>query len=85
MLVLNLRTDLGDAGGIVFKDKDGKVIADEAPAFFAKLKKEKAWLFTGTGSGGGGSSGSEGGGGEPSADAQRAAAARHAQTVRGAF
>lgn len=60
MLVLDRRSDLGDEGGIVWKDKDGAVTADTPEAFFGKLKKEKPWLFSGTGSSGSGAPGSDG-------------------------
>ena len=59
MLVLDRRTELGDAGGIVFKDKDGKATADTAETFFPKLKIEKPWLFKGSGSRGSGARGSD--------------------------
>lgn len=61
MVFLEKRTQLGDAGGIVFKDKDGKTTADDAGAFFPKFKAEKPYLFNGTGASGGGSGGSTGG------------------------
>jgi hypothetical protein len=61
---LSKRTDIGDAGGIVFKDKDGNVTAEDAKAFFEKFATEKPWLFEGTGSSGSGASGSGGSGGQ---------------------
>lgn len=63
MLALDARTDLGDAGGLVFKDKEGNVTADDAAAFFAKHKKEKPWFYAGSGASGSGASGSGGAGG----------------------
>lgn len=54
------RTDLGDAGGIVYKDKAGTITADSEEAFFKKFKTEKPWLFKGTGASGSGASGSSG-------------------------
>ena len=62
MLVIERRSDLGDAGGFVFKDKDGNVTADDAEAFFRKLKVEKSWLFEGSGASGSGATGSSGSG-----------------------
>jgi hypothetical protein len=54
MNALAPRTDLGDADGIVFKDKAGQVTADDAEKFFAKHKQEKPWLYEGTGGSGSG-------------------------------
>jgi|SRR6185437_4086508 len=54
MLHLERRTRLGDQGGIIFLDKDGKDTADTADVFFPKFKIEKPWLFKGAGSSGGG-------------------------------
>lgn len=62
MLVLEKRTDLGDADGIVFKDEKGQVTADDAATFFKKLKEKKGWLFAGSGASGSGASGSNGSG-----------------------
>lgn len=87
MLVLDRRADLGDAGGIVWKDKDGNVTADEPAAFFAKLKLEKAWMFAGSGASGSGAEGSngrEGDGRTPAQVAAGVAAAKRSQ-VAGAF
>lgn len=59
MRALELRTDLGDKGGIVFKDKDGNVTADDAETFHKKFKVEKPWFYRGSGSAGGGATGSD--------------------------
>jgi hypothetical protein len=60
MAALDKRTDLGDQGGIVYKDKDGTITADNAEAFFAKFKAEKPWFFLGSGSSGSNARGSDG-------------------------
>lgn len=54
MLFLDTRADLGDEGGIVWKDKDGKVTNKTPEQFFADFKIEKPYLFAyegGSGSG----------------------------------
>lgn len=54
MLFLDARADLGDEGGIVWKDKDGKVTNKTPEQFFADFKIEKPYLFEfegGSGSG----------------------------------
>jgi hypothetical protein len=81
---LGKRTDLGDQGGIVFKDKEGNVTADDAAAFFAKHKTEKPWFYTGNGSSGSGGSGSNGTGGVPATDKATVTAKKREQ-VQGAF
>ncbi|WP_353267478.1 hypothetical protein, partial [Gemmatimonas sp.] len=58
MLVIEPRTELGDADGIVFKDAKGAVTAMTEEQFFAALKTEKPWLFEFTGGSGSGSTGS---------------------------
>ncbi len=57
------RTDLGDAGGIVYKDKTGNITAQTEKEFFEAFKIEKPWLFKGTNSSGSSAEQSEGGGG----------------------
>jgi hypothetical protein len=59
MLVIEPRTDLGDADGIVFKNDKGEVTAQSAEQFFADLKKAKPYFFEFAGGSGSGSSGSE--------------------------
>ena len=58
MLVIEPRTDLGDADGIVFKNEKGEVTAQQAEAFFADLKIKRPWFFAFSGTGGSGSQGS---------------------------
>lgn len=61
MLLLEKRTDLGDAGGIIVNDKDGKATAETIDDFLSKtFKAEKPWLYKGSGSSGSGAEGSEG-------------------------
>lgn len=68
------RTDLGDAGGIVFKDKDGNITTDSPETFFKNFRAEKSWLFKGSGASGSGATGSNGsGGGAPPLTAEAAA------------
>lgn len=81
---LEKRTQLGDKDGIVFKDKDGKVTADDAAAFFKAFKTEKPWLFAGpggSGAGGGTSNGTE----EPSTEKTQARTAELRSMVAGAL
>jgi hypothetical protein len=85
MLVIEKRTDLGDAGGIVYKDKDGKVTADDAPTFFTKLKAEKGWFFAGSGASGSSATGSHGSGGDATPDEKAKIAADKRAQVIGAF
>lgn len=85
MLVLDRRADLGDEGGVVFKDKEGKVTADSPEAFFEKFKAEKPWLFRGSGASGSGARGSDGSGEDPSPSRKTEPAEHHQQAVRGAF
>ncbi len=64
MLALERRTDLGDADGIVVKDKAGNPTTETIDAFLEKtFKTEKPWLYTGTGASGSGATGSSGSGG----------------------
>jgi hypothetical protein len=58
MLVIEPRTDLGDADGIVFKNEKGEVTAQSAEQFFADLKKAKPYYFAFDGGSGSGSQGS---------------------------
>jgi hypothetical protein len=58
MLVIEPRTDLGDADGIVFKNEKGEVTAQSAEQFFADLKKAKPYYFVFDGGSGSGSQGS---------------------------
>lgn len=68
MTLLDGRADLTDADSIVVKDKAGAVTTEAIDAFLSQtFKKEKPYLYSGTGSSGGGSAGSEGGGGDTGA------------------
>jgi hypothetical protein len=58
MLVIEPRTDLGDADGIVWKNDKGEVTAWTPEQFFADLKKAKPYYFAFEGGSGSGSSGS---------------------------
>lgn len=58
MMLIEPRTDLGDADGIVWKNEKGEVTAQTADQFFADLKKQHEYLFAFTGGSGSGSSGS---------------------------
>lgn len=61
MLVLERRTELTDADGIAVKDKDGNVTSETIDDFLkVTFRKERPWLYAGTGASGGGSSGSSG-------------------------
>jgi hypothetical protein len=66
------RSDLGDAGGIVWKDKDGKVTTMTPEQFFAAHKAEKPWLYRGDGASGSGAESSAGAGGSDAAEKARA-------------
>lgn len=87
MKLLDGRTDLGDADGIVVLDKAGKVTAEPIDDFLSKtFKKEKPWLYAGSGATGGGSSGSEGGEPEDGSRKPRSKAVEaHSRTIAGAF
>jgi hypothetical protein len=64
MKILDERTDLTDADGIVVKDEDGKVTTETIDDFLAKtFKKESPWFYAGSGASGSGASGSNGSGG----------------------
>lgn len=83
--VLEKRTALGDAGGVVFKDKEGKVTADDARTFFTKLKAERPWYFAGSGAAGSGARGSDGGGDETQPAAAEDTIQRKRQQVAGSL
>lgn len=87
MLALEKRTDLGDAGGLVFKDKDGNITADDAEKFFKKFAEEKPWLFEGSGASGSGAGGNGGGGGRttPKTTTTQERNDAHRARVAGAF
>jgi hypothetical protein len=85
MLVLERRTDLGDADGIVWKDKEGGITADTPEVFFRRLKGEKPWLFQGTGSSGSGASESNGQGGSENSVTPAQALERKRQTMPGSI
>jgi hypothetical protein len=64
MKILDERTDLTDASGIVVKDEDGKITTETVEDFLGKtFKKESPWFYAGTGASGSGALGSSGGGG----------------------
>lgn len=84
MKILDERTDLTDAGGIVVKDEDGKVTTETIDDFLAKtFKKEAPWFYRGTGASGSGASGSDADPELPKPDPAKAEARR--QQVRAAF
>lgn len=85
MLALEKRTDLGDAGGIVFLGKDGKATAEDAAAFFKAFKIEKPWLFAGSGGSGSGAGGSGGGGGDEKTVTPESVRDAKRRQVSGAF
>jgi len=85
------RMDLAEGSdtNIVVKDKDGKVTTEKPEDFLkATFKKEKPWLYAGTGARGSGSGGSNGSGPAsdeaPEGEAERIAAKKRTQ-VMGAF
>lgn len=90
MKILDERTDLTDADGIVVKDEDGKVTTETIEDFLAKtFKKESPWFYAGAGASGSGASGSGGSGGgngterpAPLTDADKQ---RHADRVAGSL
>lgn len=85
MLVIEPRTDLGDANGIVWKNEKGEVTAWTPEQFFADLKKAKPWLFAFEGKPGGGSQGSAGRGSDAAPDADQQRRARHRSSVAASF
>jgi hypothetical protein len=69
MKILDERTDLTDADGIVVKDEAGKVTTETIEDFLAKtFKKESPWFYAGAGASGSGASGSNGSGGGTATD-----------------
>lgn len=85
MQLLEKRTDLTDANGIVVKDKNGAVTTEKIEDFLQKtFKAEKPWLYAGSGGAGSGSPGPGGGGDPPPAPDKEAQEARR-QQVRAAF
>jgi shikimate 5-dehydrogenase len=57
----------GSDTNIVVKDKDGKATTEKIEDFLSKtFKKEKPWLYAGSGGSGSGATGSGGSGNEPS-------------------
>jgi hypothetical protein len=88
MKILDERTDLTDADGIVVKDEDGKVTTETIDDFLAKtFKKESPWFYAGSGASGSGASGSSGSGGGTQTDTttQAQALERKRQTMPGAI
>jgi hypothetical protein len=84
MLILEKRTDLGDSGGIIVLDKEGKATAEAIDDFLGKTwKAEKPWFYKGTGASGSGSNGSEGGGSEPPTPAPERNQQRRASVLQG--
>jgi len=81
---LDRRTDLGDEGGIVYKGKDGKLVADSTETFFTKFKVEKPWLFSGADGSGSGAEGA-GGGGEGVATSNPELLVKRQRDIAGAF
>ena len=81
------RTKLADDGvTILVLDKEGKVTTQTVEAFLkGDFKKEKPWLYTGSGASGSGATGSSGGGeGSPPVASEDQLAAKRSQ-VAGAF
>jgi transposase-like protein/predicted DNA-binding antitoxin AbrB/MazE fold protein len=84
------RVDLAEGSdtNIVVKDKDGKATTEKVEDFLkVRLKKEKPWLYAGSGARGSGTGGSDGSGAVddvPADEEQRIAAKKRAQ-VAGAF
>ena len=86
MLALDRRADLTDKDGIVVKDKDGKVTTETIDDFLkTTFKKEKPWLYAGSGAAGGGSRGSEGGKDEAPPELDKNAEAARQATIRASF
>lgn len=85
MVLLDSRTDLGDAGGIIVKGKDGVATAETVDDFLSKtFKTEKPWLYVGpggSGAGGGGSNGTD----APTAEKTQARTAELRSVIAGAL
>lgn len=70
MLNLDRRTDLTDAGGIVVKDKTGTLTTETIDDFLkTTFKRERPWLYAGSGASGSGAEGSSGSGAPPATPA----------------
>lgn len=66
MLNLDRRTDLTDTGGIVVKDKTGALTTETIDDFLkTTFKKERPWLYAGSGASGSGAEGSNSAGPPP--------------------
>lgn len=84
MKILDPRTDLSDAGGIVVLDEEGKVTTETIDNFLEKtFKKESPWFYKGTGAKGSVDANSTAETEVP--EAKQATAAAQAATVRGSF
>jgi hypothetical protein len=82
------RADLaeGSDSNIVVKDKEGKPTTEKIEDFLkTTFKKEKPWLYAGTGAAGSGAGGSNGSGGTPDGEEQERIAAKKRAQVQGAF
>lgn len=79
------RVELGDNGGLVFKDEKGQVTADDAETFFKKFRVEKPFYFKGSGASGSGAEGSNGAGGNQTAPTDQGALELKRQQLQGAF
>jgi hypothetical protein len=86
MKILDDRTDLGNAGGIVVKNEDGSVSSETIDDFLGKtFKAESPWFYSGVQASGSGAVGSGSAGGVvPAGDQQRITEAKRVQ-VAGAF
>lgn len=86
MKILDERTDLTDADGIVVKDEDGKITSETIDDFLGTtFKKESPWFYAGSGSSGSGANGSNGSGDTTVPPADPSYATTRAQQVASNF
>lgn len=86
MLLLDKRTDLTDKDGIAVKDREGKVTTETVDEFLkTTFKKEKPWLYAGSGASGSGASGSSGTGDPEPPKPDPAKADARNREIRSAF
>lgn len=83
MLVLGRRAALSEEGTVQYLDEAGQVTAKTAEQFHVDLKKQKPWLYAGTGSSGSDSRASSSSGDAPPVVDSRTQT--HRATVHGAF